>query len=293
MKHLKLYLPIAAAALLLAGVSGCGGGAGDVPTITVKPKETEAAPSGDGPSTDDSPSDNTTPPTTKDGHGTWKGKVVLTGTLPSLPLPALVAKGDKSARDPAVCGKQAAIPDESLLVQNRGLANVFIYLKKAPKNGIDDGPIEQLLLFDQKACTFKPHAMVVRTGQTITVRNSDPVPHNVKTKPVVGDPFEATLNEGQTGELIYNRSTPIPASAECNFHTWMKAYQLPLDHPYGVVSGADGSFTIPNLPVGTHRFVIWHERSPGRPLNSRFSVKISSDGQVFEKDISIDVAKLK
>ena len=71
----------------------------------------------------------------------------------------------------------------------------------------------------------------------------------------------------------------------------MKAYQLPLDHPYGVVTQADGSFEIPELPVGTHQFVVWHERSR-RPLFSRFTVKIKSDGDVVEKTIEVKATKL-
>jgi hypothetical protein len=275
-------------ALLLGFASGCGGGASDVPTITVKPAEKEAAPSADDtPVGDDTPSNGGS----KDGFGTFEGRVVIQGT--ASPRPALVLKG-KAARDPAVCAATANIPDESLLVsEDDGLANVFIYLKKAPKNGKDSLGIEaeQALELDQKGCIFKPHAMVVRTGEVIIVRNSDPKPHNIKTKPALGQPFEATLNQGQTGELVFDRSEPVPVGAECNYHTWMRAYQLPLDHPYGVVTKADGSFTIPNLPVGTHQFVIWHERST-RPLFTRFTVKIKSDGEVVEETIEVEAAKL-
>lgn len=268
--------------------AGCGGGASEVPTITVKPAEKTPAdgvvPSDDG---------TVTPPEngggTKDGYGTFKGKVVLTGAAPT--LGPLVTK--PAPRDPDVCAATAPIPDESIVSSGGGLGNVFIYLKKMPKNGKDSigEEEEQMLEFDQKGCIFIPHAMIARTGKAIVVKNSDPVPHNVKTKPAVGQAYEATLNQGQMGELVYGRPEPVPVAVECNFHTWMKAYQLPVDHPYAVITKADGSFEIPELPVGTHQFVIWQERST-RPLNSRFTVKIKSDGEVVEETIEIDSTKL-
>ena len=206
--------------------------------------------------------------------------------------PALVLKG-KAALDPAVCAATADIPDQSLLVSaDGGLANVFVFLKKAPKNGKDSlGTEAEVLLLDQQGCIFEPHAMVVRTGTPITVKNSDSKLHNVKTKPALGQPYDKSLNQNQTGELVYDRPEPVPVGVECNFHTWMRAYQLPLDHPYGVITKADGSFEIPNLPVGTHQFVIWHERST-RSLFSRFKVKIKSDGDVVKETIEVEAAKL-
>ena len=70
----------------------------------------------------------------------------------------------------------------------------------------------------------------------------------------------------------------------------MKAYHLPLDHPYGVVTKADGSFEIQDLPVGTHRFVIWPEGA--RSITPRFTVKITKDGEVVNETIEVDASKL-
>jgi hypothetical protein len=39
----------------------------------------------------------------------------------------------------------------------------------------------------------------------------------------------------------------------------MLAWHLPLDHPYGALTDDKGEFTIPDLPAGQHRFVVWHE----------------------------------
>jgi len=42
-------------------------------------------------------------------------------------------------------------------------------------------------------------------------------------------------------------------------HKWMRAYVGVLPHPYFVVTGADGSFELRNLPPGEYTVGVWHE----------------------------------
>lgn len=225
------------------------------------------------------------------GYGTFKGRVVITGPRPT--FPKLVRKG-ATVKDGSVCAV-SDIPDEKLVPsEGDGVANVFIFLRRSPPGGKDSAthePTDQQL-FNQKQCTFIPHAMVLRVGKPVLVKSEDSVPHNVKTNPQKNDPFNATLDKTNVAgvELTYTRSELVPCRVECNFHNWMRAYHLPLDHPYGVVTEADGSFEIkdlPVLPVGKkHTFVIWHELA-GR-IESRYAVEIKSDGDVVDRTIKID-----
>jgi hypothetical protein len=68
-----------------------------------------------------------------------------------------------------------------------------------------------------------------------------------RTQPINGKPFDFTL---KAGELL--RIT-------CDSHTWMTAYVGVFDNPYFSVSGADGSFTIANVPAGKQTVKAWHE----------------------------------
>jgi uncharacterized protein (DUF2141 family) len=45
----------------------------------------------------------------------------------------------------------------------------------------------------------------------------------------------------------------------CNNHPWMQAYINVAPNPYFAVTGADGSFTISNLPPGTYTLAAIHE----------------------------------
>jgi hypothetical protein len=190
------------------------------------------------------------------GIGTLKGRVVFGGSF--TPLTPLFAKG-AAAKDPAVCGVES-IPNESILVKDGGLANAFIYLDKLPK-GVTIPAIGDPILFDQKVCVFLPHAMVVRVKQTVKVLNADAAAHNTHTNPKKNTAFNSVVQPNDRGgvDLIYGQSEKEPLSVVCDIHPWMSAYHLPLDHPFGAISAADGAFEIKDLPAGKHEFKVWHE----------------------------------
>ena len=46
---------------------------------------------------------------------------------------------------------------------------------------------------------------------------------------------------------------------KCNVHPWMKSYIAVVGNPYFQVTGADGKFTLKNVPPGTYTLTAWHE----------------------------------
>jgi len=193
------------------------------------------------------------------GTGKLQGVIRIEGMPPELAL--LVKAGDAAVKDADVCA-MADIPNESIQVgADGGLANVFIYLGKAPPKS-PAAPADELH-FDQKGCRFVPHALFVRTGQVIRVLNSDAIPHNVHTKPTRNSAINTTLqpNDSQGIALKYERIEQVPVQVVCDIHPWMVAYQLPMDHPYVAVTDADGRFSIADFPAGKHAVRIWHEKA--------------------------------
>lgn len=190
------------------------------------------------------------------GVGTLRGKVELTGAF--TPLPPLYVKG-ADVKDAAVCAAATA-PDQSILVKDGGLANVFIYLRKAPKVA---SPIpKETLFFDQKNCVFKPHAMTIRIGQPIKILNSDSIAHNTHTHGSKTVDFNSVVPPNDTTGVdltTYKLAELEPISVGCDIHPWMKAWHLPIDHPFVALSGEDGTFEIKDLPAGKHEFKVWHE----------------------------------
>lgn len=237
------------------GLAGCGkeqsfealgGGAKSTVNVTILPKAAgEAAAGGGGTAT-------------VAGYGHLQGKVTLSGAAPTLPPLVSVAQVKPDDREVCVVDR---IPNERLVVHNGAVQNVFIYLQKAPPGTKrpETPPAEATM--DHKACTFLPHAMVVQTGQPIRILNGDAITHNVHTKPTRSGAFNSGIgpNDRKGITMTYRNWERTPVSVVCDFHTWMSAWHLPLDHPYGAVTNENGEFEIRDLPAGKHKFTIWHE----------------------------------
>ena len=106
------------------------------------------------------------------------------------------------------------------------------------------------MLFDQKGCRFLPHALLVQVGQTVQVVSDDPIPHNTHTYPGKNSQFNNLVGaDDRKGlPLVYKSGEKQPFQVKCDYHAWMSAWHLPLDHPFAAVTGPDGSFRIENLP---------------------------------------------
>jgi len=278
----SLTMTLAACGLWIT-LSGCGGGATAATTVTFRPSRPDSL-AAETVAPTEATADGAAGEPTTGGVGTLKGRIVLGGTYN--PLPPLYAKS-AAPKDNDVCGMEAA-PNQAVVVNDGGLANVFIYLDKLPKGIQVPAAVSEPVVFDQKYCIFKPHALVMRTGQTVKVLNSDPVLHNTHTKPERNNEFNQSVN--QTGaELVYSRPEKKPLAVVCDIHPWMVAYHLPLDHPFATVSGEDGTFEIANLPSGKLEFKLWHEA--GKELEKAYKVDIKP-GETTTVEITVPAAKL-
>jgi hypothetical protein len=45
---------------------------------------------------------------------------------------------------------------------------------------------------------------------------------------------------------------------ECDQHGFMQAWFYPVENPYYAVAGADGTYTIDQVPAGKYEVVAWH-----------------------------------
>ena len=190
------------------------------------------------------------------GWGTLKGRFTFAG-----------APGDAKAlvvdKDTEVCTKDGVkLYDRSLVVDpsTKGLANVVLFVRKASRVK-EASPPQDPVLFDQKQCEFLTPVFAARLGQPIDVHNSDPVGHNTN---IAGTSFNQLIPAGQGTLFKPEAETGMPTMVTCNIHPWMKSYVVFRKDGYVAVSGADGSFTIPDLPAGeVLEFQVWHERSTG------------------------------
>lgn len=199
------------------------------------------------------------PDTARAATGAVAGTVRLAGPRPAAPPPLPVTV------DPAACG--ATVPDERLVVDGAGGVRdaVVILRGAAPPAG---SPSPEVLI-DNVGCRFAPHVAVVRRGQTVRVRNSDPVLHNAH--PVLAaEPATSIANlalgvQGQTMDLTRRLAARLPAAGEtvvrlgCDVHPWMRGWLVVVDHPYATVTDAAGRFTLSEVPPGAYTLAVWHE----------------------------------
>ncbi len=215
--------------------------------------------------------------------GTLRGKFVYQGEAPVLPP---LGTGGK---DGAVCDVHPIV-NESLLVdaQTKGIKNVVIFARKVSRvHESYEKDAQADVLFDQKECVFLSHVLPLRVGQTLVIKNSDPVGHNSNISPVGDTALNPLLPAGADQRHVFKRAQNMPVPVTCNIHPWMKAYVLPRNDPYFAVTHSDGSFEIANLPAGEEiEFQVWHERGKGNQgaleakkawAKGRFKLKLAAD----------------
>lgn len=269
--------------LLFSGCTEYGGGASVIPKVSFI--AADAAEGAGAETAADSTGAETAAP------GKIVGKVVLSGTAPTLAL--AVTKGAE-IKDKEVCAA-IDLPDERLLVgSSGGVQNVFVYLQKAPKGTPKPESLPEFM-FDQKNCRFEPHCAVMQVNQVVKVLSNDTVAHNTHTNPTKNPSVNSGVapndREGKLS-FAYRKAEAAPFAVTCDYHGWMRAYHLPLDHPFAAVSDQDGSFTIADVPPGKHTFSVWHEAVDGNFIERKLSVEVKS-GEETALTIDFPVSKLK
>jgi plastocyanin len=189
--------------------------------------------------------------------GSVKGRILVDGKPPEL-KPLLVEKEycmdlmPKPPNETIVLGKDNALVNTI----------VYLYLPRRGKVNIHpdyEAAFKEPVVLDNKGCQFHPHVTLVRVGQKVIVKNSDPTGHNTNLSLFGQNPIVPANDQV---EVKASKEGRFPMPVQCNIHPFMKAHLLSQTHPYMAVSGEDGTFEIKNLPAGKHEIKLWHE-SPG------------------------------
>jgi plastocyanin len=227
--------------------------------------------------------------------GNFKGVVTLKGKPPA--RKTLVKKGDQTIKDAAVCSAADVLSDDFIVNEkaDNGVANVIVYLKKAPE-GYKTAPVPQEpVVFDQEGCRFIPHVLAVRCNQTILFKSADAVAHNINITAIRNTGFNQVIqpNNREGVEFKFAKPETAPVTVKCDLHPWMKAHHLPLEHPFFAVTDEEGKFEIKGLPPGKHAFSVWNETAGFvKGLNSKLEIVIKAD-ETTQQTLSFTVADFK
>ena len=236
------------------------------------------------------------------GRESFKGRVMIDGPLPDVPLLKLQPtasrinprneederKLEKSRREAPI----VEIPDDSLVIsKDGGLANVAIYLKKAPANWKPSAPPETPVELRSGDHRFQPRLSFVRVGQPIRLIAPKNEADNFMVSPIRSNTFNILVPSDSQRDVPqpFTKSEPVPIDVRSNLHPWQKAFLLAFDHPFAAITDADGRFEIRDLPAGEHHFTVWHERRGY--LNKDLVVRVE-DGKVTAADLKYTVEQL-
>jgi plastocyanin len=255
------FVAILAALCVLPLTAGCGGGdeAADNAqpsadfVLPDQPQTAQQTP-GDGAGSGDA----ATSGDATEGWGDLVGQFVYVGTPPE-PEKIEVTK------DIEVCSLHSPVDESLVVAEDGGVTNVVVQLRvprgQSPPTAHADyeATAEDHVVIDNEHCRFNPHVVLLRTTQTLDVKNTDPVPHNTNVQFISGFAFNPVVPAGDTVEQNVPQAEAYPGTVGCNIHPWMKGWLVVQDHPYMAVSAEDGTFEIKNLPAGEHEFQFWQE----------------------------------
>lgn len=183
--------------------------------------------------------------------GTITGTIKFSGTPPTNPKLEIT-------KDKDVCGKSLTA-DYYIVGADGGLKNAVVTIEN-----IDSGKAydkKEVVALDNNKCMFSPHVTTAVQGQKVGINNLDPVLHNTH------------LYHGEKLKTMYNLALPLQnkvikkkmkragvVTVKCDAHEWMLGFVYVTPNPYSIVTGADGSFTLKDVPPGSYKIKVWHEK---------------------------------
>jgi Polysaccharide lyase family 4, domain II len=198
--------------------------------------------------------------TTVSNGGTVTGTVQFSGELPP-PTPFELRRFP----DQVYCGALSDGSGYRLLREvtvgaQQGLKDVIVTIANIEKGK----PFELTeTKLEANICQFVPFVSVMRELHPLTVINLDPVSHDLqiyeRDREHVFIMFHRpSLTKSGTSDTIHFTGNRRDVIMQCGMHPYMQGHGLAVENPYYAITELDGTFTIKDLPAGTHRIKAWH-----------------------------------
>lgn len=186
--------------------------------------------------------------------GVITGVVRFEGTAPEQSIAQLSGWSECAGQHPEGNPKAGDV-----LVNDGKLQNTMVYIKDGLENRVFALPSIPVVL-DQKGCVFLPRVLGVQTDQPLQMLNSDPLSHNVHGLPKNSASWNFSLGVKGMSRTTSVAKAEAMIEVKCDVHPWMRSYLGVFEHPYFMLSGADGAFALKDVPPGEYTVEAWHER---------------------------------
>lgn len=183
-------------------------------------------------------------------RGRIEGVVMLTGTPPEMKVPA--------RRKAAAFCKTKLLASNAIRVKDGRLGDVLVRIENGGVKG-DYTPPDEHVALEEGDCAIEPRMAGAMIGQTLDLKNRDPVLHAVHIAVQNEDFLKKSLTAG-SAPVEKLLDTPGILKVGCDIHPWERSFLIVSDHPYFAVTDEDGAFTIPDVPAGHYTVEAWHAR---------------------------------
>jgi plastocyanin len=173
-----------------------------------------------------------------------------------------------------VHGRVEIVASKDAGVRKRDYSGVVVWLD--PALGVFPALKPRTAKMVQKNKRFVPHVLAITMGTRVAFPNEDPIFHNAFSN-YDGQIFDVGLYPPGTSRDVPFRKEGI-VRIFCDIHPTMSAIIVVLRSPYYAVSARDGEFSITEVPEGSYRLHVFHERATEQTLKAlERNIEVSAD----------------
>jgi plastocyanin len=144
--------------------------------------------------------------------------------------------------------------------ERNDLGTAIVYLESTDGRASDprDGDSGEATIV-MRGREFIPRAAIVRIGGAVKFPNADPFSHNVFSNTEQASFDLGLYRRGSTRSASFQRPGVYPIY--CNIHARMVSYVVAVPGRHVTTAASDGRFQLADVPVGSYRLHVWHERA--------------------------------
>jgi plastocyanin len=222
-----------------------------------------------------------------------KPTLAILGTLLAIagPLPAgtitgtVHATGATAPDDPAGSGNyQSRRYKFAEKVDYDRLTDFVVYVDE-PLASVAPAGTASVAVTTQKNAMFEPHVLAIAAGTTVKWPNEDDIYHNVFSMSEAKEFNLGLYHQEKTPLVTFDK--PGRVDVFCAIHSQMHCIILVVPNHFFVKVDANRTFALKDVPAGTYKLRVWHERLPSQVKE----VVVPAEGEV-RVDFTLGLSEL-
>ena len=164
-------------------------------------------------------------------------------------------------RDARFCGDKGEMELPTLQVDAKtlGVSGAVVSLTGTVRpTAFTSTSLAEIYPYRFSDCTVLPQLQLVPAGARVEIRSADFVSHDIEIADPAGNPILEHPLIGENDRTVWRTQKPGQHTLRCKLHEWELGYIFVLENQFSVITGADGTFSISNVPRGNYTLTAWH-----------------------------------